>query len=97
AAAGQRRPLTNGLQGKRRTSSYRGRQDAVSLDPGGQEHPPAQPGDVDQPIKGDILGQGANQYFVGSVSPCGHSTSSHSAGRGSVSLIAMPHGTKPVG
>jgi hypothetical protein len=58
--------------------------------------PPSPLCEIDQTFEGDILGQTkvissgkvGNQYLVGSASPCGHSISSHSAARGSVSLVS---------
>ena len=44
---------------------------------------PAQLGEIDQAIEGDVLGSVESQYLVGSASPFGHSISSHSSGRGS--------------
>src|SRR5450432_1585116 len=48
---------------------------------------PAQLGDVDQPAEGNVFRNcRASQYLVGSSSPSGHSISSHSSGRLSVSF-----------
>src|ERR1700675_4599820 len=47
--------------------------------------PPAQLGQIDQPLEGDVVGNVANQYLVGSFSPGGHSISSHSSGLVSLS------------
>ena len=47
---------------------------------------PAQLGQIDQRPKVMSLGRVESQYLVGSFSPSGHSISSHSSGRLSVSL-----------
>ena len=50
--------------------------------------PPSQLCQINQAVERDILGQVENQYLVGSVSPSGHSTSSHSSARASLSKLS---------
>ena len=42
---------------------------------------PAQLGEIDQTVERDLSGNVESQYLVGSLSPLGHSISSHSSGR----------------